>query len=248
MPGVQRALWTEAERYAANRKSILAHRGQEVTADGKVIGPAPATRTLGFRWTAVDNHFATAADVAADEFNATKERDKENSEKELCQFVHCIPYDPPNVEVTPLEVDVIARRTTPLKRGIVPQDAFGITVGIDTNKRHMHWVAIAWLQTGAGFVIDYGVQPVASDRLGFHAAAIDALKRLKSILTMGGRNKTARQRLHRKFGSIRAGTNIPTPCFNSATSRTWAFRWARNITGQAKATARASGGWRSTRS
>jgi phage terminase large subunit GpA-like protein len=84
------ALWTEAERYAANRKSVLVHRGQEITSDGAVAGPAPPTRTLGFRWTAIDNHFATAADVAADEFNATKERDKENAEKELCQFVHCI--------------------------------------------------------------------------------------------------------------------------------------------------------------
>jgi phage terminase large subunit GpA-like protein len=32
------ARWTEAERYAANLKSVLVHRGQEVTTDGKVTG------------------------------------------------------------------------------------------------------------------------------------------------------------------------------------------------------------------
>lgn len=87
--------WTEAQRYAANLRAVLVHHGQEVTAEGRVVGPTPATRTLGFRWTAADNHFATAADVAADEWQAVREPNRENAEKELKQFVHCIPYDPP---------------------------------------------------------------------------------------------------------------------------------------------------------
>ena len=73
--------WTEAERYAANLQAVLVHRGQEVTPEGQATGVVPPTRTLGFRWSAVDNHFATAADVAADEWQALREPNRENAER-----------------------------------------------------------------------------------------------------------------------------------------------------------------------
>jgi phage terminase large subunit GpA-like protein len=188
-------LWTEPERHAANLKSVLVHRGQEVTPDGVVTGARPATRTLGFRWTAVDNHFATAADVAADEWGATREHDRDNAEKELCQFVHCIPHDPPDVDMTPLEVSRIVERTTTLKRGIIPADCVGISVGVDTNKRYLHWTAIAWLASGAGFVLDYGTQTVPWEKLGIKGGLLAALHTLKSFFDRGWQQQTGGSQL-----------------------------------------------------
>jgi phage terminase large subunit GpA-like protein len=184
------AEWTEEERYAANLRSVLVHRGQEVTPEGTVVGPAPQTRTLGFRWTAVDNHFATAADVGADEWGAMREVDRENAERELCQFIHSIPYEDPDVELTPLNADAVASRTAGLKRGIVPVGCVGVSVGVDTGKRRLHWTAIAWQQDDSGSVIDYGEQPVDADALGVDRALREALAALVAFFEGGWQTQT----------------------------------------------------------
>lgn len=177
--------WTEEERYAANLKSVLVHRGQEVTPDGKVTGSPPQTRTLGFRWTAVDNHFATAADVGADEWGALREVDRENAERELCQFVHCIPYEEPEVELTPLDAATVAKRTAGFKKGIVPPECVGVTVGVDTGKRKLDWTAMAWMADESGFVIDYGEQSVLWDTIGVEQGLLKALCDLQAYLDGG---------------------------------------------------------------
>lgn len=177
--------WTEEERYAANLRGLLVHRGQEVTPEGVVVGPTPQTRTLGFRWTAADNHFATAADVGADEWGARREADRENAERELCQFVHCIPYEDPEVELTPLSAESVAKRTAGHKRGIVPRDCIGVSVGVDTGKRKLHWTALAWLRDSSGFVVDYGDQCVEADRVGVERGLYDALLKLKAYFDAG---------------------------------------------------------------
>lgn len=182
------ALWTEAERYAANLQSVLVHRGQEITPEGQVVGPLPRTRTLGFRWTAVDNHFATAADVAADEWSARREPDRENAEKELCQFVHCIPFDPPEVDLTVLDPEAVVKRISAYKKGLVPEDSVGIGVGVDTGKRRLHWEAKAVLADGRKFVIEYGEQSVPSDELGIKRGLIEALRKLRGYLDAGWRS------------------------------------------------------------
>jgi phage terminase large subunit GpA-like protein len=178
-------LWTETERRAANLRGVLVHKEQEVTRAGEVIGPLPPTKTLSFRWSAVDNHFARAEDIAADEWLATREHDRENAEKELRQFVFCLPYDPPDVELTPLDAEQVKKRTAATKKGVLPPGALGVTVGVDTGKRALHWVAIAWQQSGAGQIIDYGLQTVDADRLGTKASLAAALKSLSSYFTRG---------------------------------------------------------------
>ncbi|KKM14368.1 hypothetical protein LCGC14_1706840 [marine sediment metagenome] len=182
--------WTEEERYAANLKSVLVHRGQEVKPDGKVVGSVPDTRTLGFRWSAADNHFATAADVGVDEWLACREVDRENAEKELCQFVHCIPYESPEIELTPLDADVLVKRTAGFKKGVVPAGCVGVAVGVDTGKRQLDWTAIACLADASEFVIDYGEQGVAADRLGVERGLMEALAELQTYLDSGWRSET----------------------------------------------------------
>ncbi|KKN53094.1 hypothetical protein LCGC14_0606060 [marine sediment metagenome] len=188
-PACEKA-WSEVERYTANLQGLLVHRGQEVTPEGEVVGTPPKTRTLGFRWTAVDNHFATAADVGADEWGARREVDRDNAERELCQFVHCIPYEEPEVELTPLDAAALAKRTAGYKKGIVPPGCIGISVGVDTGKRQLDWTAIAWLANGSGFVIDYGEQTVQADKLGVERGLRQALVELQTYLDSGWHSAT----------------------------------------------------------
>jgi phage terminase large subunit GpA-like protein len=184
--------WTEPERHQSNVKSILVHRGQEVTPDGQIVGPEPETRTLSFRWSAVDNHFVRAEDVAAAEWQATRCHDRENAEKELRQFFYCLPYDPPEVELTPLDPDVVRQRVFTTKKGIVPKDAIGITIGVDTGKRHLHWTALAWTVTGRGTVIEYGIQTVEADTRGLKQSLYTALRQLAGYFRTGWKAEDGR--------------------------------------------------------
>lgn len=177
--------WSEAQRREANSHSVLVHHGQEIDELGTITGPEPGTRTLSFRWTAVDNHFARDQDIAADEWQATREHDRENAEKELRQFVHCLPYDPPDIELTPLDPGQVCKRAIANKKGIVPEDCTGVTVGVDTGKRALHWCAIAWRAGGGGQIIEYGVQTVESDKLGVKSSLLIALRDLSRYLARG---------------------------------------------------------------
>ncbi|KKM81984.1 hypothetical protein LCGC14_1324120 [marine sediment metagenome] len=187
------AAWTADERYAANLRGVLVHRGQEVTPAGKVVGPAPQTRALGFRWAAVDNHFATAADIGADEWGARREVDRDNAEKELCQFVHCIPYEEPEIELTKLDADAVARRTAGFKKGIVPGECLGVAVGIDTGKRKLDWTAFAVLRDSSGFVIDYGEQITRADSVGVERGLHNALNGLRTYFESGWQSETGQK-------------------------------------------------------
>ena len=74
--------WTEEQRQAANRRAKLLHRGQTIDQAGTIDGEPPETLTLGFRWSAVDNHFRTAGDVAADEWKACARQGPRQQRKE----------------------------------------------------------------------------------------------------------------------------------------------------------------------
>ncbi|MDX1930086.1 MAG: phage terminase large subunit family protein [Pirellulaceae bacterium] len=72
--------WSDSERVDANRNSKVVHRGQTITEAGEVEGELPSTDTLGFRWSAVNNLFVTAGDIAADEWRAARAADEDNAE------------------------------------------------------------------------------------------------------------------------------------------------------------------------
>lgn len=185
--------WTDQQRFAAAERAVLLHRGQKVLKNGRIIGKPPATRTLGFRWGAIDNPFVTAGQLGAEEWRAKRSIDQENAEKKQRQFVWCLPYDPPEVDLTPLTAEQIQGRAGGMKKGIVPDGCAGVTVGIDTGKRRLHWVALAVRPDGGGVVIDYGEHPVASDRLGVTAALVEALGELRKYFDAGWQGKTPAQ-------------------------------------------------------
>lgn len=179
--------WTEQERRDGWHAAQLVHRGQEITPEGEIVGEPPKTQTLGFRWSAIDNPFCTAADLGAEEWLSRKSRDRDNAEKKMRQFVWCLPYEPPVVELTPLDPDAVRERQDNLKRGQVPEACRGVAVQVDTGKRALHWVAMAITEDGSGRVIEYGRQTVEADRLGVYRGLIEALEQLASYLNNGWR-------------------------------------------------------------
>jgi hypothetical protein len=78
----------------------LLHEGQTIDDEGIVSGDPPATETLGFRWSAVNNLFLTAGEAAADEWRAARAADEENADRELKQFVWAEPVLPSKLNQT----------------------------------------------------------------------------------------------------------------------------------------------------
>ena len=185
-------LWTDEQRCAAARSAVLVHRGQKVLPGGQVVGEVPQTRTLGFRWSAIDNPFASTADLGAEEWRASRALDRENAEKKQRQFIWCLPWVPPAVELTPLLPDEVARRTTELRRGIVPPDTVGIAVGIDTGKQRLHWHAAAIRQDGSVHVIEYGEQITNAGEVGTLRGLVDALTALHAYFSAGWQDETGK--------------------------------------------------------
>jgi phage terminase large subunit GpA-like protein len=136
--------WTDEQRIEANRSGKLVHGEQTFEADGQVCTDAPATDTLGFRWSGVHNLFLTAGDIAADEWRASRSADEENAERETRQFVWCLPLAPSKFEETALDAHQLVGRMTDLPRGVVPATAKWLTIGVDLGKYLIHWIAVAW--------------------------------------------------------------------------------------------------------
>jgi phage terminase large subunit GpA-like protein len=177
--------WTEAERISASEKCILLHAGQEISNRGKITGDAPATQTLGFRWSAIDNPFVTAADLGAEEWRAKRNIDRENAEKKMRQFVWALPFIPEEIDLTPLDPEKVAQRLTGNTCGQVPDGASAVVVGVDTGKHRLHWVAVAVLENGRCAVIEYGEQKTEADQLGMFAGLMDAQRRLREHFERG---------------------------------------------------------------
>lgn len=196
--------WTDDQRRDAAKLAVLVHKGQTVSArpgspdpaetndrrspaKPETIGPAPETQTLGFRWSAIDNPFVTAADLGAEEWRAKRRANRQNAERELRQWVWCLPDIPLQLDLTPLTEEAVLQRQSAWKRGIVPDDALGIAIGVDTGKRRLHWVALAVRLAGCA-VIEYGEQSVESDRLGVTPALKAALAQLRQYWSQGWRS------------------------------------------------------------
>jgi phage terminase large subunit GpA-like protein len=161
------------------------HRGQEVAPDGAIVGEAVQTQTFGLRWSAIDNPFATASQIGVEEWRSARAANRDNSERKMRQFVWCLPYEPPDVDLTPLDPEAIANRSENDKRGVPPSDTIAVAVGIDTGKRKLHWTAIAIRASGGAAVIEYGTQTVNADQLGITKALHEAFTQVEAYFAEG---------------------------------------------------------------
>ena len=114
------------------------------------MGEPPATDTLGFRWSVVNNLFLSPGDFAADEWRAARSADEENAEREMRQFVWCIPVAPTKMDATSLRSQELVTCITDLPRGIVPESAQYLTAGVDLGKYYAHWIVVAWSASATG--------------------------------------------------------------------------------------------------
>jgi len=178
--------WTPADRRQANQEAVLAHRGQEVGPDGQVRGALPPTRTLGFRWSAVNNFLVSERETGYDCWKAGRADDEENAEKEQCQFVWCVPYLPPKLAITPLDAWGIAARLSKTPRGYVPEQAVYLTLGIDLGKWLAHWLAIAWRLDGTSTIIEYDRFDVPSSSFPVGDAILAALRQFRDTRVSAG--------------------------------------------------------------
>lgn len=185
--------WSDDDRHAAAVAAVLVHTGQTVLPNGRVIGDLPPTKTLGFRWSAIDNPFATTEQLGAEEWRAKRAADSENAEKKQRQFVWCLPYDPPDIDMTPLTAEQVQGRAVTLKKGVVPDDCQAVVVGIDTGKDILHWHANAVRATGGAVVIEYGKQPVDSANLGIIPGLVQALVELRRYFDSGWQSESGKK-------------------------------------------------------
>lgn len=182
--------WTEQQRFEAAASAVLVHRGQRVHKNGRVVGDPPRTRTLGFRWSAIDNPFTTAAELGAEEWKARRNHDRENVEKKMLQFVWAMPYTPPDVELILLDPEQVQSRGDTWKRGEVPDDCVCIAIGVDTGKYRLHWHVTAFRESGGAQVIEYGEQPTQSREIGVEKGLIGAFSELQNYFAAGWRDRS----------------------------------------------------------
>lgn len=184
-------LWTESQRREMNRLGILVHRGQEYI-DGQIVGNAPDTYTLGFRWNAFNNLFWSTAYIGEGEWKAAQgsqngEESTENTTR--LQYVWAMPITGETVEKVPLTRGIVrgsatgyAGRCNGLPMGVVPVGTGKLTCMIDVHKRMLRWMIVAHLESSK-HVVGYGEHPTdRPDVVGEDQAVFDALVELVPII------------------------------------------------------------------
>lgn len=183
-PNCSESITTDEQR-TMNENAKLLHGGQTIDKRGKISGPMPDTARLGFRWSAFNNLFLSAEDHAADEWSAAQygenTEERLNREKELRQFVWCIPADADQEELIELSVPELMNRTgredeTGTARGVIPAGHDFLTAGVDIRSRQIHYVIKSSDSVANVRVVQYGILKVHSQRLGQEAAILRALQ------------------------------------------------------------------------
>lgn len=113
--------------------------------------------TFSFKWNGANNLFLSAGDFAVAEWKAKFEAEnKENAEKELCQFYWGRPYDALIDDLEEVIELNLADAVYVYKRGVVPEWADILTFGADVHAKLLYWSLVAWKLDGTCHVVDYG--------------------------------------------------------------------------------------------
>lgn len=183
--------YDEEQRREMNLAAQLVHRGQEVTADGKIVGTMIETDTFSFRWSAFNNLLMPARLIGVEEWEAAHCGDLQAEEKQiaLLQQTWCLPAKNTTVERQELTEGVVrgtaigfSGRCTGLVRGDIPPNPECVTAAIDISRRLLQWQVVAHLADSI-HVVDYGFhQTAAPDVVGDETAITDALRELTTEL------------------------------------------------------------------
>ncbi len=175
----------DAARRRMLQRSQVLHHGQERKGD-EVSGAAPRTDTLGFRWTAWHNLFASTGSIAAGEWKASQRLDSYAAERAQRQFVWALPVVVgEDAAKQDGKVEVLQRVDSSLSLGVAPPWTALLTVGIDVGRHALHWCATAWTASATCHTLGYGVQEVSTAELGEERALLLALRTLRDRLCGG---------------------------------------------------------------
>ncbi len=177
---------TADDRRIMNREAVLVHRGQSIDTAGKITGDLPATRTLGFRWNAFNNMFWSAGAIGVAEWRAERAENEESAERETAQFYWATPWDPPQVDLAPIDPEKARKRFGGSRQGFVPADTQALTLGVDMGKWVGWWHLTASQPDGSPHVVDHGEFAVPSKSMSVETAMITALKEFRDETVLEG--------------------------------------------------------------
>lgn len=156
---------SDDQRAEMNAAGRLLHRGQEMNARGRIQGDPPRTKTLGFRWSAFNNLFASPGQLAAEEWRSLHSDDSENADRSMKQFVWCIPVVEDRIETSDITPSIVrgshedyGGRCTQADKNTVPEAIEALTAFVDVHSRSdrlLYYVVCAWLPGRRCVVIDY---------------------------------------------------------------------------------------------
>lgn len=220
--------WSESERKEMNLAAVLLHKGQTIEkmsdggcrmsdvnsvhptshiphptsaipgSDDVIVGPMPRTRTLGFRFSAVNNFIRTAGNLAAEEWNYAHAADEESASRTRLQKMWALPHKPDVTALTPLTVEWVQRRTGLWGRGTVPPRTVCVSGGVDLGKWRSFYVHIAWYRGEEpspmlfGHIFEYGVMDVPTIHLGVEQATLVMLREYRDRCALGWADETGK--------------------------------------------------------
>jgi phage terminase large subunit GpA-like protein len=211
--------WTDEQRFQANRRSKLIHRGQTIDKHGRITGELPRTSTLGFRCSAIDNFLRSSEFLGRLMWKAVREEDREAADRTIKQQQFAEAVTRKDDELPPLALhdtaSRIVRGVSGTQQGIVPEGYSTLTVGTDLRATQLHWVAIAWLPDATARVIDYGIYNVPSRKFGHEVALRWALTKMRDDVLIHGFKTESGEIQHIDRWWIDAGW-MPDPIYKFA--------------------------------
>ena len=208
--------WSDAQRFAANQKSVLLHRGQTIDKQGNITGDPPPTSILGFRMSAIDNFLRSSVYLGRLMWRSVREEDREAADRTIKQQQFAEPVTRSDDELPPLNLYETATRIVRGRggthQGIVPDGYTTLTVGTDLRATQLHWVATAWLPDATSRVIEYGIYPVPSRKYGPDIAIRWALTKMRDDILIHGFKTESGETQHIDRWWIDAGW-MPDPVY-----------------------------------
>ncbi|QDV22920.1 phage terminase large subunit family protein [Aureliella helgolandensis] len=184
----------EEQRKSSVLEAQLVHRGQEIDTQGRITGEPPDTSRLFFRASAFHNLFLSAESIGKDEWRASQipedSPERFSADRELCQFVHCVPYVAPMyAEDLVLDKKAIGSRRVELPHLILPADTRWLTLGCDIGERKLWYLLLATRVDADGKIYRhipaYGDIDVPSERMKLDRALIEALSEVHGLCQAG---------------------------------------------------------------
>ena len=180
----------DRQREAMNRAAKLVHAGQTVAKDGTVHGADPKSNTFSFRWNAFNNLFWTIATIGAKAWTVANaefiELDPEAEKKDWLQFRWAEPYEAPQLDLTPIDVQVVKRRQGVENEGILPPDTKAYCLGLDIGKWVCWWGGVAFRDGPRMQIVQYGNFEVPSHKMSPDKAILFALREFRDEVVLKG--------------------------------------------------------------